>query len=566
MAKMIPSHEDDFNNSFGERQVFSALRDGLTDDYTVFHSFRWNKRVQSGRIEWGEADFTVFHPKHGILVVEVKSGGIVLDNGQWQYERTDNHQRYPMKDPLEQASRTTYAIKELVESALPAGEYCWAEPVVWFPSISDRALVSDIPNTYHPEIVLMDWALNNAKQAMNNAYQFYDSARRTKLSPESARLVIRALAPAFSAVPSLGALYSEQEHHFLRLTTEQNGLLDYLEEQPTAVVQGSAGTGKTLLAVEKARRLAEDGKVLFLCFNRFLVEDLRQKNQGLNIAFYNLSSLVVRETGISGIPSDEDITEYLNQYDEVGDWDYKHIIIDEGQDFDDTHLALLAAIAEIQGGVFYVFYDKNQLVQRRELPDWVKNAECRLVLRRNCRNTHSIATTAGRPIDIEPILWEKSPVGKTPGFYLMSSTADVLSKLAELIRKYMDAGIPMEQITILTAKTEERSILSELSQLGKWPLIRSRKDMGILFTTARKFKGLEAAVIIVTDVDAATFGSTEERNLFYVGASRAKDFLDIVTVLEDGQLQALGSTLNDGKPVKNAAAKIASTLKVRIVK
>jgi len=91
MAKMIPASEDDFNNSLGERQVFSALRDGLPGDYTVSHSFRWNKRTQSGRVEWGEGDFTIFHPKFGILVIEVKSGGIALGNGQWWYERKDNH-------------------------------------------------------------------------------------------------------------------------------------------------------------------------------------------------------------------------------------------------------------------------------------------------------------------------------------------------------------------------------------------------------------------------------------------------------------------------------------------
>ncbi|MDL2288101.1 NERD domain-containing protein [Oscillospiraceae bacterium OttesenSCG-928-F05] len=566
MAKMIPAHEDDFNNSFGERQVFAALRDGLPDDYTVFHSFRWNRRAESGRIEWGETDFTVFHPAQGFLVIEVKSGGIILEDGRWQYERTDNHKRYPMKDPLEQAGRTTYMIKRLAEEALSGGDYCWAEPVVWFPSISDRALVSAMPNTYHPEIVFMDWALDHAKQAVDNAYRFYDSARRTRLSPESEKRVINALAPAFSAVPSLGALYAEQEHDFLRLTAEQNGLLDYLEEQPTAVIQGSAGTGKTLLAVEKARRLSEDGRVLFLCFNRFLMEELRRKNQGTAIAFYNLPSLMVRETGFSGTPTDDDITSYLNQYDAVGNWDYKHIIVDEGQDFDDAHLGILSAIAQLAGGAFYVFYDKNQLVQRRELPEWVRSAECRLVLRRNCRNTHSIATTAGRPIDVAPVLWEKCPQGKTPSFHLAGGKDAVVMKLEALIATYLEAKIPMDQIVVLTAKTEERSLLSGTDRIGKWPLVRSRGETGLLFTTARKFKGLEAAAVIVVDVDATTFGTPEERNLFYVGASRAKDFLDIVADLDAEALQALGDTLNGGTPIKNAAAKVASALKVRMMK
>lgn len=566
MAKMIPVIEDDFNNSFGERQVFEALRDGLPNEYNVFHSFRWNKSTQNGRVEWGEADFTIFHPDKGILVIEVKSGGIVLQNGQWWYERTDNHQRHPMKDPLEQANRTTYSIKDMLEKVLPAGEYCWVEPVVWFPSLSNRNYSNEMPNTYHPEIVFMEWALKNPKQAIENAYRFYDSTRRTKLSADSAKLVVRTLAPAFNAVPSLSVIYAEQEYRFLRLTNEQNGLLDYLDEQPTAVIQGSSGTGKTLLAVEKARRLSKDGKVLFLCFNRFLMEELRRKNQDHNISFYNLPSLALREARFSGAPTDDDITDYLNQYDKIGNWDFKHIIIDEGQDFDDEHLNILATIAGIQNGAFYIFYDKNQLVQRYELPEWVKKAECRLVLRRNCRNTHSIATTSSRPINVEPVLWEKLPIGKTPNFYIINDEQNHTSKIKELVSKYIDAGIPANQIVILTAKTEERSILRDVHKVGKWPLVSSRDTDGILFTTARKFKGLESAVIIITDIDALAFDTPEARNLFYVGASRAKDFLDIVAVLDSEDLQILAEVLNGRQPLKNIAAKIASTLKVRIMK
>lgn len=561
---MIPEYVDDFNDSIGEQQVFDALRNNLPSEYTVFHSLRWNRRTRKGRIEWGEADFTVFHPDYGILVIEVKSGGIALENGQWWYESTNHRAREPMKAPLEQADKTKYELVEIIGNNLPEGEYCWIEPAVWFPSLANRKIIKDMPNTYRPEIVMMEWALKNTKQAIENAYQFYGSSQRTKLSSESAKLVVRTLAPAFSAIPSLGTIYAEQEHSFLRMTREQSGLLDYLEEQPIAVIQGSAGTGKTLLAVEKARRLSVKDKVLFLCFNRFLMEDLRKNNRGYNIDFYNLQSLTMRETRNSEIPTDEDITEYLNWYDEIGNWDFRHIIVDEGQDFNDVHLNLLATIANIQSGEFYVFYDKNQLVQRHALPEWIQKAECRLVLRRNCRNTYSIATTAGRPIDVKPILWEKSPRGKTPNFYVVRDIKSFVQKLEKIISKYIGAGVPLRQMVILTPKTEENSVLSEIERINKWPITNTRDTEGILFTTARKFKGLESAVIIIIDVDASTFESFESRSLFYVGTSRAKDFLDIIVMLDDEQMQALGEALTNVQGIKNVAAKIASALKVRI--
>lgn len=565
---MIPANPnpEDFNKSRGEREIFEALRDGLPDDYTVFHSYHWNDRNAYGRVDWGEADFTVFHPKYGLLVIEVKSGGISLDeDGQWWYVRTDNHQRIKMKtDPLSQANRTKYALKNELDKLDLRGDYLWIESAVWFPHISQRELLETMPNPYKPDIVLMEWALQNPKLAINNAFKFYNSEHHTKLSTETSRQVIRKLAPTFNAVPSLRSIYSNQESHFLRLTREQNALLDFLDEQPSAVIQGSAGTGKTLLAVEKARRLSEDGKVLFLCFNSFLMEELRKSYKGYNIDFYNLPCLTVRQAGKSNELDDETIMDYLSQYDTIGNWAYKHIVIDEGQDFSNDHIEMLATIAELQEGAFYVFYDRNQLVQRFELPPWVNQADCRLILRRNCRNTFRIATTAGRPIEVEPILWENSIEGETPSLHIVQNKSQLISRLAKLIGKYVHIGIPLNQITILTTETEERSLLSGITNITNWEIVSARGEDGVLFTTARKFKGLESDVIIVVDVNPMTFDAPGSRNLFYVGTSRAKNFLELIAILDDDELHDLAVSLNPDKSITSPAMSVASALKVRI--
>lgn len=47
-----------------------------------------------------------------------------------------------------------------------------------------------------------------------------------------------------------------------QLLYEQYRLLDFLEDQPTAVINGAAGTGKTMIAVEKARRNSIDGEAI----------------------------------------------------------------------------------------------------------------------------------------------------------------------------------------------------------------------------------------------------------------------------------------------------------------
>lgn len=63
-----------------------------------------------------------------------------------------------------------------------------------------------------------------------------------------------------------------------------------------------------------------------------------------------------------------------------------------------------------------MFYDKNHFVQGREFPDWLKNAECRFVLKINCRNTYAIVDTSGKTIKVEPKVKNKSVKGDMPQF------------------------------------------------------------------------------------------------------------------------------------------------------
>ena len=290
MARMIPAVLEDDHGSFGERQVFESLRDKLPEEFIVFHSVRWNSLIEKKTVIWGECDFTVFHPEHGIIVLEVKSGGIECSNGRWSYIRTDNGEKHSMKrGPIEQADREIrYKFKDLISELLdegyqPVPQYCLVEPAAWFPSISKRDIVGELPMEYRDEIVLYENALDNPLKYIMGIYDYYGGKNHTKLSDKSVKKIIDSFAPFFSAVPSLKSKKMEQEEAFVRLTKEQEYLLDYLEEQRTAAIQGSAGTGKTMLAVEKAKRLAKDGKVLFLCFNRYLKEYLQELKNALAI-------------------------------------------------------------------------------------------------------------------------------------------------------------------------------------------------------------------------------------------------------------------------------------------
>lgn len=566
MARMIPDKPmpGEFNGSYGEEKVYEALKD-LPSEYVVFHSVHWQKRKISGNIIWGESDFTVFNPQRGIIVIEIKSGGIRHDDSGWHQTNTLTREEKRMKDPLAQAERSKFTFVDLL--AEQEGKYhtYWVESAVWFPSVESVEKIGVMPPSYAPEIVLTEKDLRNAKYSIDKIYDFYGMDRKPFYKKEDEINVVNLLSPIFNVIPSISSQISEQEYMFNRMTQEQSFLLDYLEEQDVAAIQGGAGTGKTMLALQKAKRISASGRVLFLCFNKLLLEFLKSslEDAEYNIDVFNLPGLVCAKKAVADAGGNEGISDYLNSVDPSA-WEYSHIIIDEGQDFYEEHLEILLTIAELMKGCFYIFYDKNQLVHQRQSLDLVKRVECRLVLSANCRNTKNIAITSNKSLGIDKVKMRLEVAGSKPNLYINQSKDQVFRNITKLIRKYTDSGIQKKDIVILTVKTEDSSIFAGVSAVGNYRISPNLQGNHILFTSARKFKGLEASVVILVDVDAKTFQKEGERRVFYVGASRAKHYLEIFTCLDDSEIVRLATAINDGKPAKNPKAIIGSKLKVKI--
>lgn len=563
MAKMIPSiiSKEDFNGSTGEEEVYYALKE-LPDEYVVFHSIGWSRKNEKGYVRWGEADFTVFNPNRGVLIIEIKAGGIsCVDNRIIQENRSTGEKKAIY--PLDQANKSKHTFIDIFKENID--ENVWVESAVWFTSVERESITGNFPLSYHDEIILCKKDIKQAQKAIDKVFDFFQMRHYGYYNKKTASQVVEILAPRFNAVPTIATLAEEQNYYFNRLTNEQGFLLDYLEEQEIAAIQGGAGTGKTMLALEKAKRLSQQNDVLFLCFNKLLVDYLISKfsDEMPRVKFTNLYALASLAQGKEA--NEEDVNVFLNHYDRYNIWRYKHIIIDEGQDFSEEQIKLLYDIAKMEEGCFYVFYDKNQLVQQRNSLNWAKSIECRLVLTRNCRNTRCIAETAGLPIEYTDIKMRIDIPGRKPNLYILKTNNEYLDTVSKLIRSYTDQGFTKDKIVILTCKTRESSILSDVTSVGSYRLSDNRSDRGILFTTAKKFKGLESDVIIFVDIDANTFKDAENRRVFYVGSSRAKNFLDLVTVLSDKEERILAEELT-GSIKKNARMAIMSGLKVKIVK
>lgn len=505
--------------------MFDALKT-LPEDYYVFHSFKIVS-VVDGVISASETDFIVFHPMKGILCIEAKAGKIRFEDNKWKYANGDemNH-----GGPYRQAENGKWRLRNSIKDS----EYnyllqrCKFLHAVWFPSV-DKKYISriDLPLEADLKITLTSDSFENIQKEISDIFNIEVSyGVSTRLNEADVKLVLnKFLAPSFNLIPIANMKVENQRYVFKKMLKEQIALLNYLEEQNSAVINGLAGTGKTVMAVEKARRHAEKGeKVLFICYNSYLKDHLQKGYNNPNISFYTIDGLSCKfcETAT---PNYNQFKELLEEMYLSDSFPYQHVIIDEGQDFGRDSIVnsgiieLLKAnvVDEGKKGTFYLFYDKHQMVQSNSLPKYIDDADCRLTLYRNCRNTENIAITALRLLgeNKKPKLFDEAIIGASPEMFFTEDKRQTVHTLNAIIKSVYKEGY--SNIQILTCKTEDSSIIADECFNGTYVF----KDKKTGFTTCRKFKGLEADVIIMVDLEKNMFEKNEDY-IMYVGASRAR--------------------------------------------
>lgn len=310
-------------------------------------------------------------------------------------------------------------------------------------------------------------------------------------------------------------------------------------------VRGGAGSGKTVLAVETAKRLAEQGKrVLLLCYNRHLADHLARDVGAWEagpgtIEARNFHSLCARaHFEVHGrrmdVPETSDArTAFWNdeaplflleaiESGKMQPWDA--IVVDEGQDFSSGWWTVLQdALCDAERGHLLVFYDPSQNIFERDdsVPD---SPSFRLTT--NFRNTKRIAEVVRSLGDSKMRPSPRCPEGAPPSIHEQLSPAKMRHVLSQLMSKFTEQdGLAPEQITILTPHTRPKSSLADMETLGRLHLTHDPADRRgkVLHTTIGKFKGLESDVVVLADIDPRDHRCS--RRARYVAASRARHLL-----------------------------------------
>ena len=195
------------------------------------------------------------------------------------------------------------------------------------------------------------------------------------LGQDGIRALEKILAYPFQLHVPLGRVLSDDDRAIQLLTQQQFHILRSMECIQRVAVQGAAGTGKTVLAVEEARHCARAGmRTLYTCFNRPLAGHVRDRVSGIEgLEVFNFHELCVRFSGMAGpdpgkVPDDllfskvypEILVQALELFPELR---YDAIIIDEGQDFEPLWWSAIDLALNPAGpGVLRVFFDSNQRV------------------------------------------------------------------------------------------------------------------------------------------------------------------------------------------------------------
>jgi len=555
MARMIPSFiEGDLPP--GEVSFYEGLaRSSETKNWTVL--FRQEMVNTRGRER--EIDFLVLVPGKGIAIVEVKSNSRVeRRDGVWYFgsytpdpigpfRKTNDRKHQVMRIIADHDSRLTRSLPVcrlvvFTHATLRSDE---RSSVDWHPyEYCDGELYSRIGPREAVERALLP-AAKEAKRAFGD--EMIEQSTTEIVLTKIANLIC----PDFVGIESAGIRTRFREEELCRLTKAQSRALNGLRRAPRVVINGYAGSGKTSLAIQSAKELADAGKrVALFCFNNALGNHLKDVVASSDISFvgtahkYALEVLRIERTDDDDYKDwDELITKATERLRTPTALKFDAIVVDEAQDYYLGNLQLVDLLdASLDGGLsngtYRIFGDfmhqtlyGNANWKSADYLTLIEGEPITYELADNCRNTRQVATFAEAVGSLNPGYEQVLRTGE--GGLQVRPFANQEEESEELIRvlaNLKSRGFEAAEIVILTLGPVTNSTVSSVAANGSAPYPLKEFRGGafgigrhVMFTTIRKFKGLEAPIVIVSGLplDKDMLEAAETRDLLYVAVTRS---------------------------------------------
>ena len=566
-----------------ERIAEDRIRAALPPEARCYANVRFVARTRpTGPAHDGEADLVIVHPEHGLLVIEVKSGEPSRDaRNRWFIGG------HPLtRSPFEQAEDAKHdlvgAIGELL--GVTGGDRPRAGHAVAFPDADLASLPAGhvlLGPDATPEIILDAAALADAtttRTALERAWDWWtgDGSRGRPLTDAQAERIHDFLAPTVALHRLIRRDVEEDRDRLIDASRAQKIVLNQNRSKRRLEIVGPAGSGKSLVAVERARRLAREGfRTLFVCFNQPLATAVGREidedgepadRRPVVTTFHRLCERLGTQARVlpakpADLPRDWwDVTlpgALDAAIDSLPDERFHAIVIDEGQDFEPAWLTSLEFLLhDPADGVLWVFHDPGQALYRDD-----RVAELgldRLELFEDYRSPAPVAELAGRFYHGPTEPYAVTEAGRKPVIVAAEPGRDTV----EAVRKQLHRLLEEEEIrpwhvAVLSGVSATRSEVWKKRRFGNVELWNGAIDEGgaslglpaeeipdtppdagiVQFETIRRFKGLERPVIILCELPES--GERLDQ-LLYTALTRATAHL--VAVAPPG----LAATLRSG--------------------
>ncbi|TQM31299.1 nuclease-related domain-containing DEAD/DEAH box helicase [Nocardia bhagyanarayanae] len=548
----------------GEKALFRALASSAeTDGWIVLHSQAIASHVS--QVE-GEADFVVITPKHGMLVIEVKSHSSVKrsPDGQWKL----GSQPPTSRSPFQQANESMHSIRNYLRSRNVDLHSVPVLNAVWFTSVRARTMLPRSPEWQEWQLLDSEDLHTGAVPAILRVIVAGIKHLESRvpgfshdvggLDDAAALRIANVLRPKFEAAIVPGDIRRARETQLATFTDEQYDALDNMQHNQAVLFAGPAGTGKTWLAMEATRREVAVGRTgRVLCFNRLLGQRLKQQLigvEGVRIATFHEEALRLSggrapsqaepDFWESDLP-DRAIEALLDHgEDEAADF----LIVDEIQDLArEPFIDVLEFLVEggLGGGRVLLFgdFERQAIYERGDgralLRDRIPGLTT-FALTVNCRNLPRIGTVVKKLSHMAPGYrrFRRPDDGADPEFIPVPRGTDQSKALTDAVHMLRADGYNLDEIVVLsplrhgaTAETTTDPWLRQILQPADGQVPKRGR---LRYSTIHAFKGLDAPAIIATDLDAASAPNFEA--LLYVGLTRATDRL--ITLIEVQTLRA----------------------------
>ena len=558
MARLIPKINPDEIENDGERQLAKSLISQLAANVEIYHSFRWLAETDRGTLQEGECDFVVLDPDNGMLFIEVKGGQLLYNQDQDVWERiTERGGRYALKkSPFDQCSRNMYNLLERVGQERPfLGQKKLPFTFGYAVAFPHSRYAGGLPMGIHRDLLLDDPKCEDLKRSIQVVFDRWRKEAHPSLGTPEMDGVRTALFPRFGILPVLWRQVEDQEERLRRLTDMQRQLLDFMAKRKLAAICGVAGSGKTILAMAKAQELARAGmRTLFLCYNKPLKEWIKKvvkDDADGNLVVNNYHGLAVNVCAKAGIEFwpenegelpqsfwEEDVpSRLMDALDVLGDeHKFDAVIVDEGQDFRDLWWTSMDSLFRNPDDkeCYYVFYDpkQNVYVENPSIPGELGEP---FDLPVNCRNTVKIANHCAELVGIEASVREGSPAGDEPELLKAADVKAAFRLAAKKVNEWCMAGkggLKPSQVAVLGPSSEKENCPEKFGsvpatlEFDAW-----RTDEGVLLSSAKRFKGLEADAVVIIHTPS---DDPEAISVQYVARSRAKHLLVVIEVEASG--------------------------------